>query len=231
MTELCEKEVEFVLEYDGPQNPFGPNNRHIKGVDNVIDFNMTAASGAPDAIFSIVGDVKGFVHKVTGEKFISCKLMVDMTIVLKVVATSDSSAVNNRNDASTESKGMGIDLTSDSDSVIGSRDSLDSIPSYTAPSNNEDIPSSRSGDSVDSLSSAFSNFALAPVTAPVKCYHCAQYSAEINTQGKVTRICSLFYVTFEHPTEFLEIARPRGARKKPTAQPPVAERVKTTSIR
>jgi hypothetical protein len=188
MRDICIENVEFVMEYDGPQNPFGPNNRHIIGVDCVSDFFLTVMSKAPDAMMRMVGEPKGHLDTVTGVKFLSCRLMIDLTVVFKVVAqVSHPDTANTHNDSSNS-------MSSDESSVT------------TVGSN------SASGDDLECLTSGFTTFSLKPLeSTPVRTYHCLQYFCDINPEGKITRVCNLMRITYDYPTSFVQ--GPKRTRK------------------
>lgn len=53
MGEMCIPEIEFFSQYDGKQNPYGPNFRYIQGLSNLLDFGTAWLSSAPDLVMMI----------------------------------------------------------------------------------------------------------------------------------------------------------------------------------
>lgn len=85
MEALCDPNIVFMQHYDGKQNPYGPNQRKIVGLQNVTDFWLTCMHSAPDMIPAIYEAPEGYRSEITDESFISVKVLCSMTKTSLVV--------------------------------------------------------------------------------------------------------------------------------------------------
>lgn len=60
MHNYCSPDVKFIQEYDGPQNPYGPNRREFSGVDSIVDLHIAVNCANPDNMAELVDQIKGY---------------------------------------------------------------------------------------------------------------------------------------------------------------------------
>ena len=85
MHRLCDPKIIFMHHYDGKQNPYGPNDRKIVGIQNVTDYWLTCMSAAPDLIPTIYETPTGYRNEDTNESYISMKTLNSLTKTSLVV--------------------------------------------------------------------------------------------------------------------------------------------------
>jgi hypothetical protein len=172
---ICSPEVEFVQEYDGIQNPFGPNHRHFVGVTNVTAFYLALINTIPDAVFKFLEPVKVY-RNAEKDTFLSFVLSVAQTKTKKLVDLIQTQHTEGNKKNKTN-------MTTDT---------------YTT-NMTENYPD----NAISSLTSSFgkASFSVTPLSTDdiKRTYHVDRYSFVIDRENKITRMCSLFQVMTELP--------------------------------
>ena len=94
MIDLCEPSMEFFMQYDGKQNPYGPNTRYIAGLSGFLDFGQAFQCSAPDFVNLIYEPPVVVYDEETNESFGCFKGLVSMTKVSVIVNTDQQGPTN-----------------------------------------------------------------------------------------------------------------------------------------
>lgn len=95
MASLFDSELEFFMQYDGKQYPYGPNTRYIKGLTNFLDFAVAFFFSAPDLVNVIYEPPTVFYDEETDGSFGCFKCLASLTktsVVMNPEQLSSSSA-------------------------------------------------------------------------------------------------------------------------------------------
>lgn len=79
MREICHPQLQFYMQYDGKQNPYGPNRREFVGVEEQIQLGIATFQCIPDMVAQIYDGPHVYHDEVTNESFASYKILVSMT--------------------------------------------------------------------------------------------------------------------------------------------------------
>ena len=99
MADVCDEDIEYLSRYNGNQNPYGPLERQINGLKNVINFFHSFSLSAPDIVPVIYEAPQGHSDPDTGESMIVFKVLASMTktslvVELGELTEAESSSAN-----------------------------------------------------------------------------------------------------------------------------------------
>lgn len=91
MRENCASDMVFYMQYDGKQNPYGPNTRLIRGVESFVDFCIAVFETLPDFVATFYQDHEIYYDPKTNETYGCYRTISTMTKIALVVDTPTSS--------------------------------------------------------------------------------------------------------------------------------------------
>lgn len=79
MRRLCDPQLQYYMQYDGKQNPYGPNRRQFVGVEEYLELAKATLQSGPDCVSRIYEGPHVYYDEATNESFASYKVLTSLT--------------------------------------------------------------------------------------------------------------------------------------------------------